>query len=152
MDEVTTDAETFAIIGAAIEVHRWFGPGYLEAAYHKAMAIELRLRGIQCRREVPFPLSYKGEDLGTAYRADLVCGDVLIELKATSGLADHDVAQVVHYLRSSGLRRGLLLNFGLPVLQKKRVVLDWTPPSADSALSAFAAPPGSQLTTPFELP
>src|SRR5215210_9077736 len=98
-----TDPETYAIIGAAIEVHRWFGPGYLEAAYQKALAIELRLRGIPCRREVPFPLSYKGEDLGTAYRADLVCGNILVELKSTSGLADHDVAQVIHYLRSSGL-------------------------------------------------
>ena len=136
MDE-QSDPETYAIIGAAIEVHRWFGPGYLEATYHRALAIELRLRGIACRREVRFPLSYKGEDLGTAYRADMVCGDILVELKATSGLADHDVAQVVHYLRSSGLQRGLLLNFGLPVLQKKRVVLAWEPQtSAASALSA----------------
>lgn len=131
------DPETYAVIGAAIEVHRWFGPGYLEATYQKALAIELRLRGIPCRREVPFPLSYKGEDLGTAYRADMICGEILVELKATSGLADHDIAQVVHYLRSSGLARGLLLNFGLPVLQKKRVVLAWTPPSAVSALSAL---------------
>lgn len=133
------DPETYAIIGAAIEVHRWFGPGYLEAAYQKALAIELRLRGIPCQREVPFPLIYKGEDLGTAYRADMICGDVLVELKATSGLADHDIAQVVHYLRSSGLARGLLLNFGLPVLQKKRVVLAWDPSSAVSALSASTA-------------
>ena len=148
MDEVASDAETFAIIGAAIEVHRWFGPGYLEAAYQKALAIELRLRGIPCRREVPFPLVYKGEDLGTAYRADMICGNVLVELKATCGLADHDVAQVVHYLRSSGLSRGLLLNFGLPLLQKKRVVLDWTPPSAVSALSASTTAAAEVPTTP----
>lgn len=150
MDEnARGDPETYAIIGAAIEVHRWFGPGYLEAAYQKALAIELRLRGIPFQREVPFPLSYKGEDLGTAYRADLVCGDVLVELKATSGLADHDVAQVVHYLRSSGRSRGLLLNFGLPVLQKRRVVLAWND-SADSALSASAPARDEDATTPSE--
>ena len=145
--EQDADPETYAIIGAAIEVHRWYGPGYLEAVYHKALAIELRLRGIPYQREVPFPLSYKGEDLGVAYRADLVCGNVLVELKSTIGLAEHDLAQVIHYLRSSGLSRGLLLNFGLPVLQKKRVVLGWDG-SASSALSA-AAPTGlEEPTTP----
>jgi len=97
-----THPETYAIIGAAIEVHRWFGPGYLEAVYHKALAIELNQRGIPFRREASFPLSYKGHDLGVAYRADLICGEVLVELKSTSWLANHDLAQVIHYLRSSG--------------------------------------------------
>lgn len=143
-----SDPDTYAIIGAAIEVHRWYGPGCLEAVYHKALGIELRRQGIPFRREVPFPLAYKGEDLGMAYRADLVCGDVLVELKATSGLAEHDVAQVIHYLRSSGLSRGLLLNFGLPILQKKRVVLAWEPPSADSALSAAPRSSSEDPTTP----
>jgi GxxExxY protein len=141
------DPDTYAIIGAAIEVHRWFGPGYLEAVYHRALAIELRRRGIPSQREVPFPLSYKGEDLGVAYRADLVCGDVLVELKSTSGLADNHIAQVIHFLRSSGLKRGVLLNFGLPVLQKKRIVLDWDV-SAGSALSAAAPACSEASTTP----
>ncbi len=103
-DSSPGDPETYAIIGAAIEVHRWFGPRYLEAVYQKALALELRLRGIPCRREVAYPLSYKGEALGTAYRADMVCGDVLVELKSTSGLADHDVAQVIHYFAQVALR------------------------------------------------
>ena len=108
------DADTYEIIGAAMEVHRTWGPGYLEAVYRKSLAIELTLRGRDVRMEIPFPLAYKGHDLGTVYRADLVCDGVLVELKAHSGLCDADFAQTLHYMSSSGLRRGLLLNFGLP--------------------------------------
>ena len=119
---VVDDAQTRAIIGAAMEVHTHWGPGFLESVYHRSLAIELRHRGLGVQREVPFPLSYRGEDLGTVYRADLICDGVLIELKAHSGLCDADYAQTIHYLSCSGLERGLLLNFGLPRLQYRRIV------------------------------
>lgn len=117
------DSTTYAIIGAAMAVHRYWGPGYLEVVYQKSLAIELTRLGLPVQREIPFPLAYDGVDLGTTYRADMICDEVLVELKAHSGLTDADVAQTLHYLRSSGLSRGLLLNFGLPSLQKRRLVL-----------------------------
>lgn len=118
------DPETFEIIGAAMEVHRTWGPGYLEAVYHKSLLYELEMRGIEAATQVPFPLAYKGRDLGTCYRADLVVGNVLVELKAHSGLGEADFAQALHYMRSSRLRKGLLINFGLRSLQHRRLVLD----------------------------
>lgn len=107
-----------------MEVHRIWGPGYLEAVYHKSMVIELGLRGIPVATQVPFPLSYKEVDLGTCYRADIVSANVLVELKSHSGIGDADLAQTLHYMRSSGLRKGLLLNFGLRSLQMRRILLD----------------------------
>jgi GxxExxY protein len=129
------DRETHDIIGAALKVHRTWGPGYLEAVYHKSLEIELQRRGHQVRTQVPFALSYEGISLGTAYRADLVCGDILLEVKAHSGLGDADFAQVIHYLRCSGLGRGLLLNFGLASLQARRFVNGW-----DDALATDRSP------------
>ena len=125
---VLQEEDTFDIIGAAMAVHRHWGPGYLESVYAKSLAIELRRRGREVRREVPFPLSYLGEDLGCVYRADMICGDVLLELKAHSGICDADEAQIIHYLRCSGLRRGLLINFGRPSLQHRRFVNGWDNP------------------------
>jgi GxxExxY protein len=142
----TRDPDTYAIIGAALRVHNHWGPGYLESVYQKSLAIDLRRQGLPVQREVPFPLSYLGEDLGTVYRADMICGEVLVELKAHSGLCDADYAQILHYMRCSGLRRGLLLNFGLPQLQKRRFVNGWTD-SADSAPSA-APRSGDEATMP----
>lgn len=135
------DQQTRDIIGAAIKVHKIWGPGFLEAVYHRSMEIELTLRGHDVRTEVPFALVYEGFALGPTYRADLICGAVLLELKCHSGLGDADLAQILHYLRASGLRRGLLLNFGLPRLQVRRVVNGWEPGSAsDSAFSAAPLP------------
>lgn len=122
------EEDSYDIIGAAIDVHNHWGPGYLESVYHKSLAIALRRRGRDVQCEVPFPLSYMGEDLGCVYRADMICDGILIELKAHSGLTGADEAQIIHYLRCSGLRRGLLLNFGLPALQKRRFVNGWDRP------------------------
>lgn len=127
-------------------VHRYWGPGYLESVYQKSLAIELRRRGRPVEREVPFPLAYDGEDLGCVYRADMICVDVLIELKAHSGICEADEAQIIHYLRCSGLRRGLLLNFGLPSLQKRRFVNAWDKPwggreALFGEFGQFGAPP-----------
>jgi len=118
------DPETYAVIGAAIMVHRQLGTGFLEPVYQEAMELELRLQHIPFARQVLFPLSYRGHSLRASYRADLVCwASVIVELKALRALSVHEEAQLINYLKASGLRRGLLLNFGTPSLQHRRLVL-----------------------------
>lgn len=114
---------TFAIIGAAMEVHRQLGRGFLEAVYEKALAHELGLRGIHCQHQRQLKISYKGMDVGH-YVADLVVEDVVIvELKATAkGLTKAHQAQLINYLVATQLPIGLLLNFGMDSLQHKRMV------------------------------
>lgn len=118
------DERAHAVIGAAIEVHRHLGPGHLELMYRRALAIEMRLRGIPFAVEAPASLSYKGEDIGE-FRIDLLVGEALIvELKAVETLASIHVVQVLSYLEVTGLELGLLLNFNVPTLIQgiKRVV------------------------------
>lgn len=121
-DDIQPDPQTYAIFGAAMAVHRELGPGFLEAVYHEAMCRELAQCGIAHSVEVSLPLRYRGQLLSTTYRADLICGDILVELKATSTLARSDGLQVVNYLKASGLTRGLLLGFGSPSLQFRRYI------------------------------
>ena len=131
------DDRTFEIIGAAIEVHRTLGAGFLELVYQEAMAVELTLRGIPFKRDVPFPIIYKGQSLGTPYRADfLAYGEIIIETKAVSNTNEHHVAQVVNYLKAASLATGLLLNFGQSTLEKRRVVFTSLSSSAPSPPSA----------------
>ena len=119
------DARTHAIIGAALEVHRALGSGFLEAVYQEALAKELGFRNIPFRAQCEIPVFYKGDKLSTTYRADFICFDsVILELKAIRQLTVIEEAQVLHYLKASGLRVALLLNFGAPSLQQKRFVLD----------------------------
>lgn len=113
------------VIGAAIEVHRALGPGFLESTYTKAMTIELRYREIACIRESPIKLRYRGELLGEG-RIDLLVADKLIvELKAVEKLAPIHEAQVISYLKASKLSLGLLINFNVPILKDgiKRIIL-----------------------------
>lgn len=125
MDTDTRDARTGAIIGAAMEVHRQLGHGFLEPVYQEALALELSARHIPFQREAPIAISYKGQQLACAYRADFICfSDILLELKALSAIGGNEQAQVLNYLKASGLRLGLLLNFGAPRLQVKRLVFD----------------------------
>ena len=116
---IMTDNElTHAIIGAAIEVHRVLGPGLLESAYEECLARELSLRGLQFERQKPVPVVYKEVKLDCGYRLDfLVEGKVVIELKAVEALAPIHDAIVLTYLRLSGCRLGLLINFHVPVLK-----------------------------------
>jgi GxxExxY protein len=118
------DARTFDIIGAAMEVHREMGPGFLEAVYREAFARELVKRGIPFRTEVELPIFYKGERLSTSYRADFVCFDsITVEVKALGQLTGIEAAQVINYLKATGHTAGLLLNFGARSLEHRRLVL-----------------------------
>jgi GxxExxY protein len=118
------DPETYAIIGAAMEVHRQLGPGFLEAAYREALKLEFSHRGIPFRAEVPLQIFYKGTPLRTRYKADFICYDkVLVEVKAMRNLTAVELAQVLNYLKAGGLHRALLLNFGSPALEYRRFAL-----------------------------
>ncbi|WP_237051461.1 GxxExxY protein [Magnetospirillum sp. ME-1] len=120
------DAASRRVIGLAIEVHRALGPGLLESAYEQCLAHELELNEIPFKRQVPVPVVYKGMKLDCAYRLDLVVADALVlEIKAVEKLLPVHGAQLLTYLKLTGIRAGLLLNFNSEVLRDgmKRVVL-----------------------------
>jgi GxxExxY protein len=109
---------TKEIIGAAIEVHRELGPGLLESAYEACLCYELRLRGVDVDCQVPLPVKYKDVRLECGYRIDACVKDrVIIKLKSVDELTDLHRAQLLTYLRLSGKKVGLLLNFNVPVLK-----------------------------------
>jgi GxxExxY protein len=110
------DDLTERIIAAAIEVHRILGPGLLESVYEEALAIELDLRGLQARRQVELDVHYK-DHIIKGLRIDLLVeGQVIVEVKSVSKLPDVALAQVLSYLKATGLKRALLINFGLAKL------------------------------------
>ena len=106
------DELTEKIIGAAIEVHQILGPGLLESIYEDALAIELQLRGLACQRQVEFDIFYKGQVIKGQRLDMLVASEVIAETKSVARLPEVAVAQVLSYLKATGLKRGLLLNFG----------------------------------------
>lgn len=115
---MTLDDLSEQAISAAIEVHRHLGPGLLEAAYRRCLAIELRSRGAQAREEVVVPLTCKGIRIDAAYRIDLLINDeLIIEVKSVQRHEPVFEAQLLTYLRLLDRKRGLLLNFGLPLLK-----------------------------------
>jgi GxxExxY protein len=117
------DKRTYDIIGAAMEVHRQLGNGFLEAVYQEALATELTARGIPFKREVELPVFYKNQQLNTSYRADFICYDsIIVELKTVSHLGKIEEAQVINYLKATGLELGILLNFAAPSLEYKRFI------------------------------
>jgi GxxExxY protein len=119
------DPETYAIIGAAMEVHRVLGRGFLEAVYQDALEVEFRNRRIPAVREQRIPVTYKGVQLGAAYKADFVCfGSIVVELKAIKILTENEEAQVIHYLRATGMNRALLFNFASRHIEYKRLVVN----------------------------
>lgn len=118
------DQLTHAVIGAAIEVHRHLGPGYLEAVYEEALAVELELLGIPFRRQVVIHVDYKGHKVGEG-KIDLIVNESLVvELKAVETLLSLHSAQVISYLKATGHHLGLLINFNVPMLKDgiKRVI------------------------------
>ena len=120
------DPRTYQIIGAAMEVHRQLGCGFLETVYQEALALEFKSREIPFKRELLFPVTYKGLRLRTEYRPDFICFDsVIVELKALSSLSPVQESQLINYLKVTGLHTGLLLNFGARTLEQRRLVLGY---------------------------
>ncbi len=119
------DEMAHAVIGAAIEVHRVLGPGYLESVYEEALAMELKLRGIAFERQKPLAVDYKGKVVGEG-RTDLFIDKCLVvELKTVETLYPIHTAQVLSYLKTLRLPLGILINFNVPILKEgiKRIVL-----------------------------
>ena len=107
-----------------MEVHRELGCGFLEPVYQEALSIVFREKQIPFIKEKVLDIEFRGRVLDKKYVADFICFDeIIVELKATDGLADHDMAQVLNYLKATGKRLGLLVNFGQTKLQYKRVIL-----------------------------
>lgn len=114
--------ESFAIIGAAMEVHRTLGCGFVEPVYQEALAIELSKRNIPFEREKELTIEYKGNKLSKTFRADFICYDnIIMELKATSDFADEHYAQIYSYLKASKMDLGILINFGKTSLEYERI-------------------------------
>jgi GxxExxY protein len=110
---------TESVIGAAVQVHRELGPGILESAYRTCLTQELRLNGVRVDSEVALPVIYRGARLECGYRLDLLVeGQVIVELKAVHALEELHAAQLLTYLRLSGKRIGLLINFNVPLLKQ----------------------------------
>jgi GxxExxY protein len=115
---------TEIVIGAAFEISRVLGAGFLEKVYERALFRELKLRGVSTKVQVSFPVCYKGQYVGE-YIADLVVEDQLIvELKCVEHLSNEHVAQCINYLKASNLGVALLINFQKPKVEWKRLVLD----------------------------
>jgi len=113
------EALTESIIGAAIEVHRHLGPGLLESVYEECMCQEFRLRDIPFLRQIELPVVYKGVETGGKYRIDLIVADeVVVELKAVERVLSVHEAQLLSYLKLTGKRVGLVINFNVSVLHR----------------------------------
>lgn len=124
MAELLFKDEVYAIVGAAMEVHREKGFGFVEPVYQECLEMELLDRKIPAVTQKELPIYYKGRLLKKTYIADLVAHDkIIIELKALDKLTSREESQVINYLKSSGLEVGVLINFGAPSLEWKRIVL-----------------------------
>ncbi|HPF01219.1 MAG TPA: GxxExxY protein [Bacteroidales bacterium] len=123
MKEIIYKDESFSIVGAAMEVHKTLGNGFLEAVYHEALMIEFEKRGIPYKHEEPLFIKYKEVQLKKSYVADFVCYEkIIVELKALSQLVSDHESVVLNYLKASGFKLGMLINFGASSLEHKRLV------------------------------
>ncbi|MDD3967085.1 MAG: GxxExxY protein [Candidatus Marinimicrobia bacterium] len=117
-------SESYSIIGASLEVHNKLGQGFLEAIYQEALSIEFDLRHIAYQREVALDITYKGYTLNKNYYADFLCYEqIILELKALTAINHEHEAQILNYLKASGYKLGILINFGEPSLKFKRMIL-----------------------------
>jgi GxxExxY protein len=118
------EEESYRILGAAFEVYKEKGCGFLEGVYHECLAIEFDFQGIPFEQLVELVLSYKGRSLVQRYKPDFVCfRKIIVEVKSVSALSDQHRAQLHNYLKASELKLGLLLNFGhYPKLEHERIV------------------------------
>jgi len=124
MSELLFNEETYQIRGACFEVYKEKGCGFLEGVYQECLGIELSSHGIPFVAQPKLELEYKGRKLKTEYRPDLICFDkIIVELKAVSALTDEHRAQIHNYLKATGLRLGLLVNFGhCPKVEIERTI------------------------------
>ena len=117
------EEETYSIIGAAMEVHKELGYGFLEAVYQEALEKEFQQRKIPYKREVPLEIFYKNEPLEKYYIADFICYDkIVIELKAVSAITNDHQGQLINYLSATKLSLGIIINFGKKSLEHKRMI------------------------------
>ncbi len=117
------DERTYKIIGAALEVHKELGAGFLEAVYQEALQKEFAIQGIPFKPQPIVEIKYKGEPLEKKYQPDYICyEEVIVEIKAMSGLTGLEESQLINYLKATGLKVGLLINFGSKSLEHKRFV------------------------------
>lgn len=123
-EEFLLKDECYDVIGCCMEVHNQLGCGFLENVYQEALEIEFAEQGIPYVREKILDVIYKGKVLNKKYIADFVCfNELIVELKAVDNLAPEHTAQVLNYLKATGLRVGLLINFGTTRLQYKRIII-----------------------------
>ncbi len=120
------DKRTYAIIGAAIEVHKELGSGFLEAVYQEALEMEFAYQEIPYKSQPPVRIEYKGKPLKKKYEPDFICyDDVIVEIKAMDKLSSNEHAQIINYLKASRMKVGLLINFGAKSLEHKRFVYNY---------------------------
>ena len=118
-----SNQKTYKIIGAAMEVHRELGCGFLEGVYQEALDREFGIQKIIFRSQPTFKIAYKGRPLNKKYQPDFVCyNKIIVEIKALSGLTGNEKAQLINYLKATGLGIGLLINFGTKSLEYKRLI------------------------------
>jgi GxxExxY protein len=123
MDYIYKD-ETYNIIGAAQEVHKELGSGFLEVVYQDALEIELNKNNVPCKREYALPIYYKNIKMNRVYHSDFLCYEkIIVEIKSVNNIAKEFYAQVMHYLKATNLKLGLIINFGEPSLKVKRIIL-----------------------------
>ena len=124
MNDVLFKDESYQLVGACFEVYKEQGCGFLESVYQECLAMELEIQGIPFEEQVALALDYKGQPLQQIYKTDFVCfGKIILEIKSVSKLADEHRAQVHNYLKSTGYKLGLLVNFGhYPKLEWQRIV------------------------------
>jgi GxxExxY protein len=124
MNKIIYSEESFQIIGACMEVHTELGCGFHEAVYQEALSIVLNEKGIPFEKEKELSIAFRGKHLSKKYKADFLCfGKIIIELKALSELSSEHESQVINYLKATGYKLGLLINFGTKSLKFKRIVL-----------------------------
>ncbi len=124
MPELLYKKEVYNIIGAAMEVHKELGCGFLEAVYQEAFALELEERGIPFVQEKSLEIYYKDFLLDKKYRVDFICYDkIIVEIKALTTLLSEHESQLLNYLKAAEMRLGLLINYGTKSLQHKRMIL-----------------------------
>ena len=114
---------SYKIVGCAMEVHSKLGPGFLEKVYENALMVLFRKEGIAARQQTPIKVNFEGELVGEYYADILVDEKIILELKTTDKIVDIHRAQILHYLRATGIKLGMILNFGSKSFEYERLVL-----------------------------